>query len=196
MAKAKKKLFQNFFTYSKYLTLGRNLAAVFGFSFTILGFSPLVDEVYPSGFAFVSTPAKASVADEPSQFSNPGSLPELLISGENSLLSQASPNNPEPEVARRIGAVITAYSSTVWQTDDTPFITAAGTDVRDGIIANNYLPFGSKVRIPEIYGSKVFVVEDRMSWQKGNYHFDIWFSDYWDALNFGAKRAYIEVLGS
>lgn len=179
------KLINAYLKYSKYLNLTRNLAAVVGFSFTILGFSPLFE-------------GKLSEiqADEPSQFSNPGSLPELLISEDSALLSQASPNNPDPEVASRIGAVITAYSSTVWQTDDSPFITASGSLVKDGIIANNWLPFGTRVRIPELYGSKVFVVEDRMSWQKGNYHFDIWFSDYWNALNFGAKRTYIEVLAS
>jgi len=35
--------------------------------------------------------------------------------------------------------------------------------VRDGVIATNILPFGTKVRIPEIFGDKVFVVEDRMA---------------------------------
>ncbi len=119
---------------------------------------------------------------------------ELAIFQENSLLSLSSPVNPEPETTQKIRVIITAYSSTVWETDDSPFITAAGTLVRDGVIANNYLPFGTKIRIPELYGDKIFVVEDRMSWRKGNYQFDIWFPDYWQALNFGAQRTYIEVL--
>jgi len=106
----------------------------------------------------------------------------------------ANPINPVPENYRKIGVVVTAYSSTPWETDVDPYITAAGTWVRDGIIANNYLPLGTKVRIPELYGEKVFVVEDRMSWKKGNYHIDIWFPSYWEALSFGAKRTYIEVL--
>ena len=88
----------------------------------------------------------------------------------------------------------TAYSSTVWQTDSTPFITAAGTGVRDGIIANNLLPFGTKVMVPEIYPDKIFVVEDRMHSRKGYYHIDIWFPTYIEAKNFGAKTTYIEVL--
>ncbi|PIP22397.1 MAG: hypothetical protein COX38_00855 [Candidatus Nealsonbacteria bacterium CG23_combo_of_CG06-09_8_20_14_all_39_25] len=112
----------------------------------------------------------------------------------NSLLPMANPINPVPENYRKIGVVVTAYSSTPWETDGDPYITAAGTWVRDGIIANNYLPLGTKVRIPELYGEKVFVVEDRMSWKKGNYHIDIWFPSYWEALSFGAKRTYIEVL--
>lgn len=122
------------------------------------------------------------------------SMPDLMIFEQNSLDAISSPANPDPEVAWRIGVVVTAYSSTPWQTDDTPFITASGSKVRDGIIANNYLAFGTKVRIPELYGDKIFVVEDRMSWKKGDYHFDIWFPDYSQALNFGAKRTYIEIL--
>lgn len=167
------KLIKAYFQYSKYLNLTKNLVAVFGFSLSILGFQ--------------------IQADEPT-LREDGAIPQLLIFQENTLLSQASPNNPEPRVIRKMGAVVTAYSSTEWQTDDSPFITASGAGVQDGIIANNYLTFGTKVRIPELFGDKIFVVEDRMSWQKGNYHFDIWFEDYWQALNFGAKRTHIEVL--
>ena len=118
----------------------------------------------------------------------------LLVFGSNTLISKLNPANPEPKVVQRLPVVITAYSSTVWETDEDPFITAAGTGVRDGIIANNYLPFGTKVRIPELYGDKVFTVEDRMNWKKGNYQVDIWFSSYLEAKEFGAKRTYIEVL--
>lgn len=116
-----------------------------------------------------------------------------LIQG-NSLLPVADPNGPEKKVVREMNVIATAYSSTVWQTDDTPFITAAGTQVRDGVIANNILPFGTKIRIPELYGDKVFVVEDRMNWKKGNYQIDIWFSSYNEAKAFGAQTTYIEVL--
>ncbi|MBI2674482.1 MAG: 3D domain-containing protein, partial [Candidatus Yanofskybacteria bacterium] len=56
-----------------------------------------------------------------------------------------------------------AYSSTPDQTDDTPFITAWGTQVRDGIIAANFLPFGTLVKMPDLYGDKIFTVEDRMN---------------------------------
>lgn len=114
----------------------------------------------------------------------------------NTFLPASNPSDPEPKIIRKINVVLTAYSSTVWQTDETPFITASGTKVRDGIVANNYFPIGTKIRIPELYGDKIFVVEDRMSRIKGNYQIDIWFSDYWQALNFGAKRTYIEVLES
>ncbi|MAF44072.1 MAG: hypothetical protein CMI54_07950 [Parcubacteria group bacterium] len=116
----------------------------------------------------------------------------LSITQDNSLLPVSNP--PQLKVKREVKVVVTAYSSSPEETDDDPFITAAGTLVKDGIIANNMLPFGTKVRLPEIYGDKIFVVEDRMSWKKGDYHFDIWFSSKKEALEFGAKRTYIEIL--
>lgn len=124
------------------------------------------------------------------------SIPEdklVLVSG-NSLSPTNNPSNPDDKIIKKIPAIITAYSSTVWQTDDTPFITAANTWVRDGIIANNGLPFGTKVKVPAVYGDKIFVVEDRMNVRKSNQHFDIWFESLWDARQFGVKQAYIEVL--
>ncbi|MBU0646464.1 3D domain-containing protein [Patescibacteria group bacterium] len=87
---------------------------------------------------------------------------------------------------------VTAYSSEPWQTDDTPFITASGTHVRDGIVAANFLPIGTQVRIPEVYGDKVFVVEDRMN-PRYYYHLDIWMSQTPEAKNFGRKHLKIEV---
>jgi 3D (Asp-Asp-Asp) domain-containing protein len=90
--------------------------------------------------------------------------------------------------------VITAYSSTEDQTDSTPFITASQKQVADGIVANNMLPFGTQVKIPELYGDKVFTVEDRMHYRKGNYHLDIWFPTREEATEFGVKTAYIEVI--
>jgi 3D (Asp-Asp-Asp) domain-containing protein len=93
-----------------------------------------------------------------------------------------------------IKVVVTAYSSTPDQTDDTPFITASGKYVEDGIIANNMLPFGTKIKIPALYGDKIFTVEDRMASYKSNYHIDIWMPSRTSALNFGVKTAEIEIL--
>ena len=120
----------------------------------------------------------------------------LPLLQENSLLAISDPSNPEFQLTQKIEVVVTAYSSTVDQTDSDPFITAAGTWVKEGIVASNLLPFGTEIRIPEIYGEKIFVVEDRMSWRKGEYHIDIWFPSYWEALNFGTKKTYIEILES
>ncbi|MCK4473760.1 3D domain-containing protein [Candidatus Parcubacteria bacterium] len=120
----------------------------------------------------------------------------LFFVQENTLSANSNPQNPEPEVVQKIRVIVTAYSSTVWQTDNDPFITAAGTWVKDGIVANNKYPFGTKIRMPEIYGDKIFVVEDRMHWRKGNYHIDVWCASYEEAKNFGAKRTFIEILES
>ncbi|MBI2042438.1 MAG: 3D domain-containing protein [Candidatus Nealsonbacteria bacterium] len=125
--------------------------------------------------------------------------PEEAVSGiitiEGTSLSPHSPL-PEPKIRKTVKVIVTAYSSTIWETDDDPFTTAAGTYVRDGIVANNLLPFGTRIRIPDVYGDKIFVVEDRMNRKKGNYHFDVWFPSYWEAKNFGAKNTYIEILES
>jgi len=124
----------------------------------------------------------------------PDSLELPTIQG-NCLLPVSNPADPI-KPAKKIKMVITAYSSTPWETDDSPYITASGEGVKEGIVANNLLPFGTEIRIPELYGDKIFVVEDRMNWKKGYYHLDIWFPDHWEAKDFGAKRTYIEVLES
>ena len=120
--------------------------------------------------------------------------PQFLLLNSNSLLALSNPLSPEPKVVKKINVLATAYSSTPWETYGDPFITASGTYVKDGIVANNQWPFGTKIRFPELYGDKIFVIEDRMHWRKGSYHFDIWFPSHRQAKNFGAKRTYIEVL--
>ncbi len=87
----------------------------------------------------------------------------------------------------------TAYTSDPAETDSTPFITANGTRVRDGIIAANFLRFGTRVRIPQYYGDKVFVVTDRMN-PKFNERIDIWMNDKAQAYAWGVRRVKIEVL--
>jgi 3D (Asp-Asp-Asp) domain-containing protein len=129
----------------------------------------------------------------------------LIITQKNTLVSISNPlviqkpkakiiQESEPRVINRIKMIITAYSSTPDQTDSTPFITASNSWVRKGIVANNWFPFGTRIKIPELFGDKIFVVEDRMHQRKGNYHVDIWFSSREEAINFGVERAYIEVL--
>lgn len=100
---------------------------------------------------------------------------------------------PLDEGIKRIAVHVTAYSSTPDQTDDTPFTTAAGTRVRDGIVAANFLPLYTRIKIPEIFGEKVFVVEDRMARRFQN-RVDIWFPDRASAIKFGLKKAEIVVL--
>jgi len=120
-------------------------------------------------------------------------LTNLSISQDNTVLSKSS-STELSQVKKRVKMIITAYSSTPEQTDETPLITASGSIVEDGIVANNLLAFGTKVRIPELYGDKVFTVQDRMNAKKGNYHLDIWFASHLEAKKFGAELAYVEIL--
>ncbi len=130
----------------------------------------------------------------------------LPIVQNNSIVSVSSANiakktirpakeSTASQILKELLVSATAYSSTPDQTDDSPFITAMGTSVRDGIIATNFLPFGTKIKIPEIYGDKVFVVEDRMN-RRYWYTIDIWFPDRASALEFGYKHVKIQILES
>lgn len=98
-----------------------------------------------------------------------------------------------PETSKTLLLWVTAYSSTPEETDDTPFITAKGTTVRDGIIATNLLPFGSRVKIPKLFGDKIFTVEDRMHRRKENF-VDVWMPTKEDAEKFGINFTEVTVL--
>ncbi len=93
----------------------------------------------------------------------------------------------------KIKVMVTAYSSTPDQTDSTPFTTASGTRVRDGIIAANFLKFGTKIKIPELFGNKIFIVEDRMH-RRFDKYVDVWFPNRSSALKFGKQEVEIVVL--
>ncbi|MFA5163683.1 MAG: hypothetical protein WC441_04150 [Patescibacteria group bacterium] len=92
---------------------------------------------------------------------------------------------------------LSAYNSEAGQTDNSPCITANGFNVcehgQEDTIAANFLSFGTKVRIPELFGDRIFVVRDRMHSKNGQ-KVDIWMKNRSDALKFGVKVAKIEVL--
>lgn len=98
------------------------------------------------------------------------------------------------KVAKVKTVVMTAYSSTRDQTDGDPYTTASGAKVRDGIIAMNGVPFGTKIRIPEKFGSKVFVVQDRMHARYGSSRADIWMKTRNAAKQWGVRRVKVEIL--
>jgi len=93
--------------------------------------------------------------------------------------------------------VITAYNSEAGQTDNSPCITANGFNVcENGVedtIAANFLPFGAKVKMPGLFGDRVFTVRDRMNRRFDN-RVDVWMLEKHDAIQFGVKYAKIEVL--
>lgn len=83
-----------------------------------------------------------------------------------------------------------AYSSSIDQTDASPFITASGSHVRYGVVATNFLPMHTKIRI----GDEVFTVEDRMNARYNNVPIiDIWMPSREAALAFGTRTILIEI---
>ena len=97
----------------------------------------------------------------------------------------------------RVEVIATAYSSTPDQTDSTPFITAANTHVRDGIVAANFLKMYTKIQIPSLYGEKIFIVEDRMNRRYTDVippRIDLWMEGRYQAIKFGIKKLEIIVL--
>ncbi|MCD6410753.1 3D domain-containing protein [bacterium] len=116
---------------------------------------------------------------------------ENIVVQNNTVLSNTAHYYNKPTA--KISVVVTGYSSDPLETDDTPFITASGTFVREGVIATNFLPFGTKIRIPSLFGEEIFVVEDRMNPRK-KFQIDVWFPTKEEAINFGVHKTYIEVL--
>ena len=126
------------------------------------------------------------------------SLLAILISASIFIHNAQSYSNPSTEEPQKviiqtktvIEGKVTAYTSDPTETDDTPFLTASQTQVRDGVIANNCLPFGTEVEI----AGNTYVVEDRMNRRYGCEWFDIWMAEKQDALEWGVKNITIEVL--
>ncbi|MEK7515277.1 MAG: hypothetical protein AAB608_02785 [Patescibacteria group bacterium] len=128
-------------------------------------------------------------------------IPSLATTDSVRITESSAVNLSSPEASGTSRAItsreytvsLSAYSSTPDQTDDSPFITARGTFVRDGIIAANFLPFGTRVKIPDIFGDKIFIVEDRMN-KRYWHNVDVWMPERTDALKFGRKTTVIEVV--
>jgi 3D (Asp-Asp-Asp) domain-containing protein len=124
--------------------------------------------------------------------------PTDLLQG-NAILSIEETFNPGTlpkteyiKARKTIKVVVTAYSSTPDQTDDTPFITASGSTVHYGTLAANFLPFGTKVRFPDYDKDKIYVVEDRMH-PRFSKRADIWMETRGDAKQFGIKTLTMEI---
>lgn len=102
------------------------------------------------------------------------------------------PTIPSVPAKRTLRVVATAYTSTVAECDSDPFTTASGAKTADGVIAANGFAFGTKIRIPDYFGDKVFIVLDRMG--RGGNRIDIWMANRHDALEWGVRNVKIEVL--
>ena len=100
---------------------------------------------------------------------------------------------PQKPATQSIIVPVTAFTSDPRETDSTPFITANGTRVHDGTIAANFLKLGTRVRMPDHFGEKIFIVEDRMN-ARYDRRIDIWMSRKADAYKWGVRRVRIEIL--
>ncbi|MEK7629768.1 MAG: 3D domain-containing protein [Patescibacteria group bacterium] len=89
---------------------------------------------------------------------------------------------------------VTAYSSSPDETkEDNQTTTASNVEVHDGVLAANFLPFHTKVKIPALFGDKVFTVLDRMNRRKKDF-VDIWMPSKQEALNFGIHKTDIVIV--
>jgi 3D (Asp-Asp-Asp) domain-containing protein len=107
------------------------------------------------------------------------------------------PIKEEDKVKSSFYTILTAYNSEAAQCDSSPCITANGYNLckynKEDSVAINNLSFGTKIRIPAVFGDKVFTVRDRMHSKYYN-RVDIWMIDKNEAINFGYKRAKVEVI--
>jgi len=120
---------------------------------------------------------------------------EAVITG-GAIVSPTSPLSETPVRKVTYGMYtvsVSGYSSEVAQTDANPFITASGTHVRDGVVAANMFPIGTVLKMPSLYGDKIFIVEDRMNARYQN-NVDIWFASKTDAIALGRRTVKIEVI--
>lgn len=119
----------------------------------------------------------------------------MIVINANSILQANSRDQggESPELASKFLLTVTAYSSSVDETDSTPFVTASGTKTRDGVIASNLFPFGTQVKIPDIFGDRVFVVEDRMHSRFAD-RIDVWMPSKSEAVRFGKRETHIEIV--
>ncbi len=96
-----------------------------------------------------------------------------------------------PKEGTKLVVQASAYASSPLQTDSTPCLTAAGTSVRPGVVATNFLPLGTLLSI----NGDVFIVEDRMNSRYAGKYLDIWYPSTSEALEFGRKNVEVEVIG-
>jgi 3D (Asp-Asp-Asp) domain-containing protein len=111
----------------------------------------------------------------------------------------ATPDEPVPTpslvtIKKTLFVTATAYSSTPDQTDATPFITSNGLRVYDGLIAANWLPYNTKIRIPDMFGDKIFTVNDRMNPRYDTGRLDVWMPSRVDAKQFGIRHIRIQIV--
>ncbi len=182
-----------FFAYKSWLYLDRQTLKIRrqAMNLSVLAFVAVIS-------TYVLFPTVANADMEHERVSLDEAIVEMIIS---SMQNETEPYGvfpvAEDAIPRHQYTIpLTAYTSEAWQTDDTPCITASGLDVCErgveNVVAANFLPLGTRVRIPELFGDRVFYVEDRMN-KRYHHKMDVWMLELEDAREFGVKYATVEV---
>lgn len=149
----------------------------------IVSLVSLVNLIFPQHVAAQTKPVKTAPVQKPAPIVLQKPAPSPVL-----------PTVPSAPAKRTLRVVATAYTSSVDETDSDPFTTASGAKTADGIIAANGLPFGTKVRLPDHFGDKVFTVADRMGARHGKGRIDIWMTTKVKAKNWGVRNVRMEIL--
>jgi 3D (Asp-Asp-Asp) domain-containing protein len=129
----------------------------------------------------------------PASLKNAADKPVKKWNTINSADLETKPGHSSEPAVRTFVVATSAYTSDPNETDSSPFTTANGTRVRDGIVAANFLKFGTRIRIPDYFGDKVFEVHDRMN-ARYTQRVDIWMLGKAEAFSWGVRNVKIEVL--
>lgn len=99
----------------------------------------------------------------------------------------------EPSEPAGTIAIVTAYTSSVDETDDTPFITASGERTKRGVLAcPKKYEFGTKVLIE----GRQYTCADRMNQRyRDKECFDIWVETKSEAFDWGRRTLEVKILG-
>jgi 3D (Asp-Asp-Asp) domain-containing protein len=114
----------------------------------------------------------------------------LFFTFRDGILASANGNDMTDVITREKTGIFTEYTATVSQTDSTPTITASNQRIREGIVANNCLPFGTRIRV----NNNTYVIQDRMNQRYGCEDFDIYVKKYSQARHFGRRALKYEVI--
>jgi len=152
--------------------------------YIVLSLLSLLNIVYPH-------PAAAALA---SKSSSAPSLTQIIVDVATQHAAIATlPVVPVVPAKRTMFVTATAYTSSSGECDRDPYTTASGAKTADGVIAANGFPFGTRVRLPDYFGDKVFIVLDRMG-RGGKNRVDIWMQSRHQALEWGVQRVRMEIL--
>lgn len=119
----------------------------------------------------------------------------IMLAGERSMAGYSQYQLEKPQIVQKIPQtmqiVVSYYTASRDETDDTPCITADGTNIcpaKVPVIANNCLSFGTKVRI----NGTLYEVHDRMAQRFGCEQFDILLTDKAEAIRRGRHTAELQ----